>query len=208
VSNSAQPDPLQPALERAQAELAKHLDEACETPTESVSQSSPEELLRLEEELLAAARAADEAARIRRRLEQRNSGERAVSGGAGTGRSTADSTTRVAAGSASAPSPAPEEPGGRVREFRDRQGQAWRVWEVRPGIDRPLRDLHRYLGAYVNGWLAFGCLDNELRKRLPKYPPDWLQMSDRELEALLNSAVDVPPRKSARKVEGSAGGNG
>jgi len=187
VSQSTQPDPLQPALEKAEAELAKHLDEACETQTENVGQSSVDELLHLEEELLAAARAADEAARIRRRLESRGSTESST-GGART------------PSSATPPAPPPEEAGGRVREFRDRQGQAWRVWEVRPGLGRPLRDLHRYLGAYVNGWLAFGCLDNEMRKRLPKYPPDWLQMSDQELEALLLTAVDVPNRKK----EGSA----
>lgn len=188
MSNSMQPDPLKPALEKAQAELAKHLDEACEAQADDVSQSSVDELLHLEEELLAAARAADEAARLRRRLQERSPSD------SGTGGTRATTTTA---------SPPPEEPGGRVREFRDRQGQAWRVWEVRPGIGRPLRDLHRYLGAYVNGWLAFGCLDNELRKRLPKFPPDWFQMSDRELEALLLSALDVPPRKNQEQKAGS-----
>jgi phage-related protein len=33
--------------------------------------------------------------------------------------------------------------GGRVRELRDRQNRAWRVWEVRPGLGRPLSDLKR-----------------------------------------------------------------
>lgn len=184
MSQSVEPDPLQPALEKAQAELAKHLDEACEAQAEEISQGSVDELLRLEEELLAAARAADEAVRLRRRLEQR------------------------AASSAASPVPAPPpteqgqtppavEPGGRVREFRDRNGQTWRVWEVRPGVDRPLRELHRYLGDYLNGWLAFGCLENDMRKRLPKYPPDWLTMSNRELEALLDAATEVPRRKKA-----------
>ena len=187
MSHSVQPDPLRPALEKAQAELAKHLDEACEAQPEDISQTSVDELLRLEEELLAAARAADEAARLRRRLQERSPGD----GG------------RVATQPAASAPPPAEEAGGRVREFRDRQGQAWRVWEVRPGVGRPLRDLHRYLGAYLNGWLAFGCLDNDQRKRLPKFPPDWLQMSDQELEALLLKAVDVPPRKKeAQNVEG------
>jgi hypothetical protein len=182
VSEAAPQDPLKPALKKAEAELARHLDEACETPPDEVSQGSVDELLRLEEELLAAARAADQTVRIRRRLE---------------GRASSDD---------SAASPQPSQPdgaGGRVREFRDRQGRAWRVWEVRPGLGRPLRELHRYLGDFVNGWLAFGSLDDDIRRRLPKFPPDWLQMSDRELEALLYQAAEVRKRESrGSTVEG------
>lgn len=178
MSEAAHQDPLKPALEKAEAELAKHLDEACETEPDDVTHGSVDELLRLEEELLAAARAADDAVRLRRRLEERGS---------------ADGT----AGGMQRPHPVapPEEAGGRVREFRDPQGRAWRVWEVRPGLGRPLTELHRYLGNFVNGWLAFGCLDDDTRKRLPGFPPDWLQMSDREVEALMHQAVDVPKRK-------------
>jgi hypothetical protein len=76
---------------------------------------------------------------------------------------------------------------------------------VRPGLGRPLRELHRHLGDYFNGWLAFGCLDNDIRKRLPKFPPDWLQMSDQELEALLLQGVDVPARKGSGTREAGRG---
>jgi hypothetical protein len=68
---------------------------------------------------------------------------------------------------------------------------------VRPGLGRPLSDPKRYLGDYVNGWLAFACLDNDIRKRLPTYPADWLELSDQELEALLNRALEVR-RKEVR----------
>src|SRR5918992_391799 len=139
MSEKADHESLKPALEKAQAELAKHLDEACETDADDLTQGSVDELLRLEEELLAAARAADEAVRLRRRLDQKPSG-----GG--------DSSKQSAPWTPSVSQPAGE-PGGRVREFRDRVGRSWRVWEVRPGLGRPLRDLHRYLGDYVNGWL-------------------------------------------------------
>jgi hypothetical protein len=61
-----------------------------------------------------------------------------------------------------------------------------------------MRDLHRYLGDYVNGWLAFSCLDNDMRKRLASFPPDWLTMSNQELETLLNHAVEVE-RKEVRR---------
>jgi hypothetical protein len=183
MSEAAHQDPLKPRLEKAQAELAKHLDEACETDAENVSQGSVDELLRLEEELLAAARAADDTVRLRRRLEERGS----TSSAAGPQRPQPDA-------------PPPEEAGGRVRDFRDRQGREWRVWEVRPGLGRPLSQLHRYLGDLVNGWLAFDCLDDDIRKRLPKFPPDWLQMSDREVEALMYRAVDVPKKKAAKSL--------
>jgi hypothetical protein len=179
MSEATRPDPLQPALRKAEAELAKHLDQACEGQADDVTHGSVDELLQLEDDLLAAARAADEAVRLRRRLEERAAA--------------ADSAST--SGPVTSPAPPPTESGGRVREFGDRQGRAWRVWEVRPGLGRPLHELHRYLGDYVNGWLAFGCLDNDIRKRLPKFPPDWLQMSDREIEALMLRAIDVPKRK-------------
>ena len=186
MSETLRSNSLQPALQKAQAELARHLEEACEAQEGDISHGSVDELLDLEEELLAAARAADEAVRLRRRLEERGEEPGEVAGGVEGGAS--------ATAGARTPTPPPAEAGGRVREFRDRQGQAWRVWEVRPGLGRPLRELHRYLGDYVNGWLAFGCLDNDLRKRLPKFPPDWLEMSDREIEALMHRAVDVRKR--------------
>jgi hypothetical protein len=188
MSNTTDQHSLEPALEKAEAELAKHLDEACEQQGEDVGEASLDDLLRLEEELLAAARAADQTVRIRRRLEERGPGDR---------RAEESPSDRVV-------TQPPQEPaGGRVREFRDRQGRAWRAWEVRPGLGRPVSQLHRYLGDLVNGWLAFACLDDEARKRLPKFPPDWLEMSNQELEALLNQAAEVP-RKEARslKVEG------
>jgi hypothetical protein len=180
MSATGDQDPLKPALEKAQAELAKHLDEACETDADDLG--SVDELLRLEEELLAAARAADEAVRLRRRLEKRQVGD----------------ADRPPAASGGTVTPPPPEAGGRVREFRDGQGRAWRVWEVRPGLDRPLSQLQRYLGDYVNGWLAFNCLDNDIRKRLPGYPPDWLAMSDRELEGLLERALEVTRREKVK----------
>jgi hypothetical protein len=179
VAEPAHQDSLTPALKKAEAELAKHLDEACEAQPDDFTQGSVDALLRLEEELLAAARAADEAVRLRRRIE---------------GSDAAD-------GSPAAPRPDPPaapvstEGGGRVRDFLDRQRRPWRVWEVRPGLGRPVTELHRYLGDLVNGWLAFGRLDDDVRKRLPQFPPDWLQMSDQELEALMHRATDVPKRK-------------
>jgi hypothetical protein len=174
MSDAFRPDSLQPALRKVEDELAKHLDEACEATHGDVSHGSVDELLRLEEELLAAARAADEAVRLRRRLGERGAAQ--------------EPTNR-------APAMPLEDAIGRVREFRDRHGRGWRLWEVRPGLGRPLAESQRYLGDYVNGWLAFGCLDADLRKRLPNFPPDWFEMTDAELDALLNRSIDVPTRR-------------
>lgn len=181
MTEPARSDSLQPALQRAQAELAKHLDQACEVGDGDIARGSVDELLQLEEELLAAARAADEAVRLRKRL-----GERAEHD---AGRS-AGGDRRFAP-----EAPSDDKAGGQVREFRDREGRAWRVWAVRPGLGRPMTELHRYLGEYLHGWLAFGCLDDDRRKRLPNYPPDWFESGDRELQALLERAADVPERK-------------
>ena len=183
-----EPDPVEPALRRAEAEVARHLEEACEEiGQKDLSQESLDELLRLEDELLAAARAVDEAVRLRRQL-----GE-----GTATGPDPRASTT------ARAPTHPPVEPPVcRLREFRDAEGREWRAWEVRPGSTGRRINPERYLGEYVNGWLAFECLGAELRKRLPNHPPDWFGMADSDLDRFLPRAVDV--RKREPKATGGA----
>jgi hypothetical protein len=185
------PKDVRPALRRAEAELARHLAEACDDhDRERIGEESTDELLRLEEELLAAARAADEAVRLRRRLGE---GERTPS----VGRSGTEATPSDANADAvpAADAARPEDPSSRVRQFRTASGSEWRVWEVRPAAaDRP-RKLELYPADYVQGWLAFEVLEGEARKRLPKFTSDWRTAADADLEALLEQAVDVPKRK-------------
>jgi hypothetical protein len=167
-------DDVQPALRRAEAELARHLEEACDDrDPEKIAEESTDELLRLEEELLAAARAVDQAVRLRRKLGDQQGG--------------ADKQT-------AAPEPRPADaPPTRVREFRTASGSEWRVWEVRPGAAG--RAAKHYPVDYVQGWLAFESLEGERRKRLPKFAPEWTSVPDKDLERLLEQAVDVPKRK-------------
>jgi hypothetical protein len=73
---------------------------------------------------------------------------------------------------------------------------------VRPGASGRKTNPERYLGEYVKGWLAFECLRDETRKRLPNHPADWFRMPDAELDLLLPHAVEVPKRKE--KAEGAA----
>jgi hypothetical protein len=174
------PDSVEPALRQAEAKLARHLEEACEdVEQKDLSQESLEELLQLEDELLAAARAAEETVRLRRQRGERPGSNREASG----------------PGPTAAPAePADETVGYRVREFRDRQGKSWRVWQVRPGSTGRAANPERYLGEYVNGWLAFETLEGDARKRLPRFPTGWLGMSDAELELLLPQATEVRRR--------------
>lgn len=176
MGTSENPDHIRPALRQAAAKLARHLEEACEDQdADNIAEASTDELLRLEEELLGAARAVDEAVRLRRKL--------------GEGKEGAEKQL-------AAPEPAPADRSGtRVREFRTASGSEWRVWEVRPGAGGQARKLELYPADYAQGWLAFELLSGERRKRLPKFAPEWVAAPDADLEQLLEQAVDAPVRK-------------
>jgi hypothetical protein len=181
MSTPEPPDHVRPALRRAEAELARHLEEACDDHDRDISEESTDELLRLEEELLAAARAVDQAVRLRRKLGEAKEG--------------ADKEL-------AAPEPPPADRSGtRVREFRTASGSEWRVWEVRPGAGGRPRKLELYPADYAQGWLAFELLQGERRKRLPKFAPEWTTSSDSDLEQLLDQAVEVPKRKQRSPEE-------
>jgi hypothetical protein len=177
-------EPLEPALRRAEADLARRLEEACASiDQKDLGQESMHELLRLEEDLLAAVGAVEQAVRLRRQL-----GERQAAAPAD-----ANATTSVANQAAE------EYNTYRVREFKEQEGREWRVWQVRPR-SAGRANAERYLGEYFNGWLTFELLGGDLRRRLPRFPEGWILMSDAELDHLLRSAVDVPRRKG--KAEG------
>jgi hypothetical protein len=72
------------------------------------------------------------------------------------------------------------------RAYRDPSGTEWDVFEV-----------HRLAGrsesvrpALAGGWLAF--VSAEEKRRLPRYPADWMQRSDDELQELLREAFVAP----------------
>jgi hypothetical protein len=176
------PESVRPALRQAEAALARHLEEACDDhDRENISEESTDELLQLEEELLAAARAVDEAVRLRRQLGDTTGGSEKQTGTPGTSESAGNPPAEVA--------PA------RVREFRTRSGSEWRVWEVRPGAGGRERKLALYPAEYVQGWLAFELLQGERRKRLPGFSAEWSRAPDTDLEHLLEEAIDVPKKK-------------
>lgn len=100
------------------------------------------------------------------------------------------------------------------REFIDSIGRRWDVWSVVPEFaerrtgqsveqqvaERRRRDEFRVqLGPeWAKGWLAFSTAGE--RKRLVPYPPNWIDMSGEQLEALCNLAVPLP-QKRRRLIE-------
>jgi len=66
-----------------------------------------------------------------------------------------------------------------VREFSDKNGVLWRVWQTRPS-----RDI--YLGKYREGWLTFEC-DGE-RRRLAPVPAAWEDLPVTRLELMCRAA--------------------
>lgn len=96
------------------------------------------------------------------------------------------------------------------REFTDRHGRRWQVWEVCPSMlerrtggqrgqparERRIRDEPRAAlpRSLRNGWLAFECRSE--RRRLAPPPEHWEELSDEELATLLESAsARVRPRR-------------
>ena len=158
-------------LELAREELARQLEVACATPINPTAGETTGQLRRLDDALLAAARTAEEMIVLKQKVRAEREEVQASSGGA-------------------APDDAHIE---RIREFRDSNGCQWRAWAVVPG--QASTTSTRNLGELRDGWLAFESLSDSGKRRLAKYPTDWMTLSDAELEALLGAASDAPARK-------------
>jgi hypothetical protein len=83
-----------------------------------------------------------------------------------------------------------------VRDFLDANGVSWRVWPVTPEALQPKTAAEDYLGDYGEGWLCFESAVE--RRRLARYPEEWVDLSDEELCTLLSAAAIVPARRSTR----------
>lgn len=167
----SQPASTAEELERAREELARQLDVACATPVREVTAETTGQLRRLDHALLAAARTAEDMIALKRRARA----EREVA-------PPAVSDERADGGHVE-----------RIREFRDRNGCEWRAWAVIPGHASSTSG--RNLGELQGGWLAFESMSDSGKRRLAKYPDDWMTLSEGELELLLERAADAPVRK-------------
>jgi hypothetical protein len=83
-----------------------------------------------------------------------------------------------------------------VREFKDRSGREWRAWDVIPGDFSARTNDEDFLATlYYTGWIAFETSDGSDRRRLYPIPKGWSEVSDDELEGLLEKAEAVRQKK-------------
>jgi hypothetical protein len=160
-------------LERAREELARQLEVACATPINPTVGETTGQLRRLDDALLAAARTAEGMIALKQKVRAERE---VVPLSSGTG---VLDDTHVE----------------RIREFHDRNGCHWRAWAVVPG--QASTTSTRNLGDLRNGWLAFESMTDGAKRRLAKFPADWMTLSDSELEALLETAAGAPVRKKS-----------
>lgn len=78
-----------------------------------------------------------------------------------------------------------------LREFADRQGRAWRVWEVTSESIHPALRVADYMRHYVGGWLAFESADGSAKCRLTPIPDGWTEASAEQLQEWLRLAESV-----------------
>jgi hypothetical protein len=194
-STSQQPDPLKHVLDDAEAELRRRLHEACEAEAKGVSTDSTHEIRRLEDSLLAAAVAAEQTITVRRHMKRRGSAEQERPVGVNTA---ADRREKSGTGIEKKPRESAadddEKSVTRVREFRDDAGHVWRAWPVIPGLTRASAGGRRFLGNFQDGWICFEGLDMAARRRLPWRHHNWGNVTDEELQRLLDQAIDAPAR--------------
>lgn len=74
-----------------------------------------------------------------------------------------------------------------MREVRDAAGNLWVVFDVVPSTNR--RAQSQVKPGYGEGWLCFQCPTE--RRRHPGLPPDWTALSDRDILALIDGALDT-----------------
>lgn len=160
-------------LERAREALARQLEVACATPINPTVGETTGQLRRLDDALLAAARTTEEMIALKQKARAERQALPAAEGSVATDDSHIE----------------------RIREFHDRNGCQWRAWAVIPG--QASTTSTRNLGDLRDGWLAFESLSDSGKRRLAKYPADWMTLSDDQLEALLETAFDAPVRKRA-----------
>jgi hypothetical protein len=88
-----------------------------------------------------------------------------------------------------------------LREFTDKRGVTWRVWDITPESLRELTGGAQYPAPaefYRTGWLSFQTRSGTEKRSLSPIPPGWESLSGPELADLLERATLGVPRKSRR----------
>lgn len=79
-----------------------------------------------------------------------------------------------------------------IREFTDRHGHPWTVWQVTPNGDADLTGEH-LPPDLRRGWLCFDG-GTEGKRRFAPVPPEWETRSDAALALICRSAVPARSR--------------
>ena len=190
-------DPLQNLLDDAETELRRRLEEACEAEAKGLATESTEEIRRLEDTLLAAAMAAKQTVAVRRHIKRRDypERERPIKVDVGVDR-VAGSEKRNPKSTVSERS---ENNDMGVREFTDDMGRPWRAWTVVPGQSRASSSGRQFLGDFQDGWICFEGLGTSARRRLPCRQSTLANVSDEELQRLLQRSIDAPVRRKKQQ---------
>lgn len=90
-----------------------------------------------------------------------------------------------------------------LREFTDKRGVTWRVWDITPESLRgltggPESTAHYPVDFYQTGWLSFQSLSGADKRTLSPIPPGWESLSVPELGDLLDCATSGARRQPGR----------
>ena len=88
-----------------------------------------------------------------------------------------------------------------LREFTDRDGATWRVWDITPEHTHPATRTEDYLQGFLDGWLVFERVDSGEKRRLYPLPARWESASDADLERICHSADPVRSAERSATVE-------
>ena len=78
-----------------------------------------------------------------------------------------------------------------LREFSDRSGREWRVWDVTERNLHPRTRAEDWMRDYMEGWLTFESIDGQAKCRLHPIPVGWEAATDEQLEEWLRQAEGV-----------------
>ena len=159
---------LQPQLEQAQQVLAKALSDACAVDLDEIDTG---EMIRIEEALDVASKAAKEAVSLRLVRRKRRAEKSAPTSG--------------------------EDAIAQHRVFDDYRGIRWQVFAVFPS--EATQGKAALPATFREGWLAFKS-ETELRRVAP-VPAKWIELSIEELRELCHKATAAPKRPGGKNPQ-------
>ena len=84
-----------------------------------------------------------------------------------------------------------------LREFTDRTGCRWRVWDIRPEDMPAATRAEDHLQSVMHGWLAFEPAGGGEKWRLSPIPANWERATEQELERMLERADPVHSERAS-----------